>query len=194
MADMTCLRCGEVYTEQERHELHEMREEFYQDNDVFICPGCWDNFRRMDPEEQVKLLILGREGRKMTDREKVIKGLECCRANLLPRCEECPYANIDEGTCFTMDRLHADALALLKAQEPRVMTEQEMRDAEPGAVIYCEQRDGVRTYLTPLIKYDDGVFENRFLGAEPEATQLPNVRFWTSRPTDEQRKAVKWDD
>lgn len=56
----------------------------------------------------------------MSEREKVIKGLECCRANLLPRCEECPYANIDEGTCFTMDRLHADALALLKAQEPRV--------------------------------------------------------------------------
>lgn len=88
--------------------------------------------------------------------------------------------------------LIADALALLKAQEPRVMTEQEMRDAEPGAVIYCEQRDEVRTYLTPLIKYDDGVFENRFLGAEPEATQLPNVRFWTSRPTDEQREATPW--
>ena len=80
----------------------------------------------------------------------------------------------------------------LKVQEPRMMTEQEMRDAEPGAVIYCEQRDEVRTYLTPLIKYDDGVFENRFLGAEPEAAQLPNIRFWTSRPTDEQREATPW--
>ena len=57
MADMTCMMCGEVYTEQERHELHEMREEFYQENDVFICPDCWDNVRRMDPEEQVKLAL-----------------------------------------------------------------------------------------------------------------------------------------
>jgi hypothetical protein len=129
----------------------------------------------------------------MSDREKVIKGLECCvtMLDIYPHCEECPYADA-EGTCANMNGLHRDALALLKAQEPRVMTEQEMRDAEPGAVIYCEQRDEVRTYLTPLIKYDDGVFENRFLGAEPEATQLPNVRFWTSRPTDEQREATPW--
>lgn len=84
------------------------------------------------------------------------------------------------------------AIEALTAQEPRMMTEQEMRNAEPGAVIYCEQRDEVRTYLTPLIKYDDGMFENRFLGAEPEATQLPNVRFWTSRPSDEVRRATPW--
>lgn len=84
------------------------------------------------------------------------------------------------------------AIEALTAQEPRMMTEQEMRDAEPGAVIYCEQRDEVRTYLTPLIKYDDGMFENRFLGAVPEAAQLPNIRFWTSRPTDAQREATPW--
>ena len=80
----------------------------------------------------------------------------------------------------------------LKAQEPRVMTENDMREAEPGTVIFCEQRDEVRTYLTPMIKYDDGVFENRFLGANPEAAQLANTRFWTSRPTDEQRRTTPW--
>lgn len=123
-------------------------------------------------------------------REKVIKGLECCDGY----CDDetgCPY--YDELEAFDcQEQLRADAIALLKEQEARVMTEQKMRDAEPGAVIYCEQKDEVRTYLTPLIKYDDGVFENRFLGAEPEATQLPNVRFWTSRPTDEQREATPW--
>ena len=123
-------------------------------------------------------------------REKVIKGLECCGyTRFMDKCQECPY---DGKDCFK--RLKTDTLALLKAQEPRVMTENDMREAEPGAVIFCEQRDEVRTYLTPMIKYDDGVFESRFLGAGPEAAQLANVRFWTSRPTDERREAEVWND
>ena len=54
----------------------------------------------------------------MIDREKVIKGLECCikrDPDDKMRCGECPY----EGAC--LNRLKADALALLKAQEPRVI-------------------------------------------------------------------------
>ena len=50
----------------------------------------------------------------MTDREKVIKGLECCTKRNpedVPRCGECPY----QGAC--LNRLKNDALALLKAQE-----------------------------------------------------------------------------
>ena len=63
----------------------------------------------------------------MPDREKVIKGLECCTAfdgKGFPLCEECPYE--DEGTCPELDVLHKDALELLKAQEPRVMTLEEV--------------------------------------------------------------------
>ena len=55
----------------------------------------------------------------MPDREKVIKGLECCTAfdgKGFPLCEECPYE--DEGTCQELDQLHRDALELLKEQEP----------------------------------------------------------------------------
>ena len=51
----------------------------------------------------------------MADREKVIKGLECCikrDPDDKTRCGECPY----EGAC--LNRLKSDALALLKAQEP----------------------------------------------------------------------------
>ena len=48
------------------------------------------------------------------DREKVIKGLECCGySKFMNKCQECPY---DGGDCFK--RLINDALALLKAQEP----------------------------------------------------------------------------
>jgi len=52
----------------------------------------------------------------MTDREKVIKGLECCgfTENMI-RCDNCPYDR-SEGGCFT--KLRHEALELLKEQEP----------------------------------------------------------------------------
>ena len=59
----------------------------------------------------------------MTEREKVIKGLECC---LKDDCDNCPYYDpeVDHdcdcfGKCLRGNMYH-DALALLKAQEPRV--------------------------------------------------------------------------
>ena len=58
----------------------------------------------------------------MTDREKVIRGLECCTKD---ECECCPYENVcfgdDEVELF--DTLERDALALLKAQEPMMVEE-----------------------------------------------------------------------
>ena len=127
-------------------------------------------------------------------REKVMAGLECLThvdfAVYKSECEkrDCPYKDTDcEIAVMT------DAYNLLKAPEPRVMTCEDMKNAEPGTVVWCEQRDEIRTYMTPMIKYDNGFFENRFLGADPLAANLKNMRFWTSRPTEEQRKAVKWE-
>ena len=57
---------------------------------------------------------------KMIDRDKVIKGLECCvkrNPDDKTRCGECPY----EGAC--LNRLKSDALTLLKAQEPMMIEE-----------------------------------------------------------------------
>ena len=50
----------------------------------------------------------------MTDRDKVIRGLECCikrDPDDNPRCGECPY----DGAC--LNRLKIDALELLKEEE-----------------------------------------------------------------------------
>jgi hypothetical protein len=54
----------------------------------------------------------------VTEREKVIKGLECCIAYDY-KCNDCPYQDDGgaEDGCYS-DELKADALALLKAQEP----------------------------------------------------------------------------
>jgi hypothetical protein len=52
----------------------------------------------------------------MRDREKVIKGLECC-VNDLGECDFCPYDE-GRGKLACGKNLYSDAIALLKAQEP----------------------------------------------------------------------------
>ena len=55
----------------------------------------------------------------MTDREKVINGLECCNVqndDFPPLCEECPYRDDKIGSCEYYHDILSDALTLLKAQ------------------------------------------------------------------------------
>lgn len=55
----------------------------------------------------------------MVDREKVIKGLECCQYSSKSHCDSCPFAY--EGMCGTNDctsDLASEAIVLLKEQEP----------------------------------------------------------------------------
>lgn len=53
------------------------------------------------------------------DREKIIKGLECCSEMSGDECQECPYGHecLDNDLPYGMPHLAADALALLKEQE-----------------------------------------------------------------------------
>lgn len=61
----------------------------------------------------------------MTNREKVIKGLECCLRYAqteyltLKECEGCPYSEVITmgTTCSTLAPLLTDALELLREQE-----------------------------------------------------------------------------
>lgn len=62
----------------------------------------------------------------MPDKQKVIKGLECCivrNPDDKMRCSECPYR--DPGT-YCLNRLKMDALEVIKAAGP---TEQEIAHA-----------------------------------------------------------------
>lgn len=54
----------------------------------------------------------------MTDREKVIKGLECLISNEVP-CEGCPYY----GSGYCLRNIAKDAMELLKEQGWNVLTE-----------------------------------------------------------------------
>ena len=139
---------------------------------------------------------------KMAELEKVIKGLEICiRVQDNEKCpDECPYR---KDICYGTVGLMADALSLLKAQEARVMTLEEIEDALdnvvwldiPGAenladgfslIMAYSRKNGFVLLDSP---FGDNPSQDRF-----EYTYYNKTwRCWTARPTDEQREAVKWD-
>ena len=128
----------------------------------------------------------------------VINGLEAC---IKGDCREnaCPYAL--ENEC--RKSLERDALELLKAHQPHVMTLTEAFDAEVAWLErYADPNDGVEPIIQPVIirYYGNGYWQ--CLIEQDESADLSlfldgfgtEFRFWTSRPTDEQRKAMKWND
>ena len=138
----------------------------------------------------------------MADREKVARGLELCaydpdpgqELKALRSCPECPYYR---AGCTP--RLIRDALALLTGEEPRVMTLEEIRS---GAVDVAWIEDADKAEVIPGIWFrlsNEGEDEavdihvmDGFVGARL-AVYGKMWRAWTSRPTEEQRKAVPWD-
>ena len=61
----------------------------------------------------------------MTKLDKVIKGLECCKAIHIYLCTDCPYHDddVDDNNC--KEYLCADALTLLKEHEATMVIESE---------------------------------------------------------------------
>lgn len=130
------------------------------------------------------------------NREKVIKGLEYCINNerATPDCMRCPYAEI-HGICTGLYKLHGDALALLKAQEPRVMTLEEVEEGKPywlemrriaSEYAICKLNDnGDSAFLDFAVQFGWKTLESDGYGK--------TWCCWTSRPTDEQRETVKWE-
>ena len=140
----------------------------------------------------------------MPDRAQVIKGLECCSKGAVEpyvptirKCANCPY-NQPKIPCTRL--LAADALALLEAQQPRVMTLEETKKTD---YVWYESRTGfvfpasVRVSLNTL----DGYYTVdvwKIWHSEPE--WMPEKEYgktwrcWTARPTPEQREAMKWNE
>ena len=153
----------------------------------------------------------------MPNLEDVIKGLECCDdMNTKTSCFICPYlkTNEDEGMVGCTAELARDALALLKEREPRVMTLEEVMATPKGIAIWQEIKDDpdYKFEISPVaepseitidcnddwfnLEPKEPIIGIRFAseGYMPKETYGATWRCWTSRPTDEQRKVVKWDD
>lgn len=129
----------------------------------------------------------------MTDMGKVIKGLE----------HEIARTDLDWLDCVEVALLR-DALDLLKAQEPKLMTLDlppaewddkviwlEIKGKEPIPCLLRECRDRMMFGRYERLMYFDVVGSYRESGY-----MLKNYgvkwRCWTERPTDEQREATPW--
>ena len=103
----------------------------------------------------------------------------------------------DEMTYSAYSVLHDEISLLddlLKAQEARVMTPEEVAAVPDGGVIWEEIR---LTGICEAMIRDSNTFANGadFLVLDEVLDcddYLKNYRCWTSRPTDEQREATPW--
>lgn len=138
-------------------------------------------------------------------REKVIAGLEA-HANMETACatakkEECPYYGYHDKDKMCSEKLAEDALAILKKQEPRVMTVDEVKqhDNQDGCV-WFEQP----TYnaVAAFVRQDEECTEiiSPYLLGEPiNHGYMSNIfygetwRCWTSRPTPDQMRDTPWE-
>lgn len=106
----------------------------------------------------------------MVDREKVIKGLECLSNPYVQDmderdCENCKY---DNASCF-LD-VTADALSLLKAQEPGWISVKDFLPEKTGSTLICTKNGAVCT-----AKYYKGQQEwNGYAGG--------NAAYWMPLP------------
>lgn len=136
----------------------------------------------------------------MPDRETVIAALENCEAE--GKCRNCPWDDCEDMGHETVDSvprsLLRNALELLKAQEPRVLTWDEVlklpNGEEDEAPVVQEQKVPVGTWDNGTICQWRGA---RFVQeADSCYYNCSNYgktwRCWTAWPTEEKRKAVKW--
>ena len=133
----------------------------------------------------------------MPNKEKVMRGLEICYRGGFDGCKRCPY---DEDS-FCQEQLCADALALLKEQEPRMVTAEEMAQIEPDTVYWGEGHH-VRN-LWPMAFTDEAIEDSdsgflkdsygRIYEVELYNKGVMGWRLWTSRPTKEQMRETPWE-
>lgn len=141
----------------------------------------------------------------MPDREKVIGGLTCRYENKLGKdCEHCHYG-MTMGRRWGCDfvRMSGDALALLKVQEPRVMTLAEVEQWEQPDV-WMEKKDGepdpCGDYLMPMTRMEFAFWYAIVVGDTNKRPPTTNGEYygktwrcWSARPTDAQREATPWE-
>ena len=141
----------------------------------------------------------------MIDREKVIKAIEICYTSG-HNCTECPLFSKDDCN----DELMYNVLALLKEQEPRVMTVKELEETEELVFIELKTNgddDKVLTCFGLLSEWDNLAFHFiidkwlldgkpffRIYGCELKRKEY-NIQWrpWNKRPTIKQMEATSWE-
>ena len=140
----------------------------------------------------------------MINTDKVLIGLGQHISGRTPeRCECCPYFIVGSGYGVSCrDELLDDLYEMLEAQEPRVMTLEELISNisssawmetwnnalyEGWALIYDRQTNGISIMARIGITHPNG-----HVSWLKEMGYGKTWRCWTSRPSDEQREATPW--
>lgn len=144
--------------------------------------------------------------------EKVMEGFDChLQKNC--ECDFCPY-NDPYSSCAM--NLMYEAYDLLKelttSSTPHLLTFEEVVTAPIGTVVWLEAYFDCRTGLEPFLvdidttqkpvicngkdtyynTWGDELAE-QIIDSFAEEYKDRKIRFWSARPTEEQRKAVKWE-
>lgn len=132
----------------------------------------------------------------MADRGKVLLALkQHLLVNDGEECVNCPYEEMFGLDCVR--QLYKDALELLKEQEPRVLTLDEVLRLDRDYYYLEELRIKSKVPAMYLDIYRlscvtwPSITGCRQTAGDDKYNRV--WRCWTERPTDEQRKAVKWD-
>ena len=123
-------------------------------------------------------------------REKVIRGLECCSQQRggPELCEQCPYDN-EPFPCG--NALLQDALALLREQEPRVMTREEVIQSNDW-IWY--QLKNTHCGWTISVDCDGKWIEWEDSTTDQRCKYGKKWRCWTARPSEQQMRDTKWEE
>lgn len=139
----------------------------------------------------------------MNDREKVIRGLECC---LSPNDHEnCPYDGIGKTYSHCLKKLVTDALYLLKEQEARVL---EYSEIKKHPLVWLEDNDKEDVIPALFLQYNGWTAEfsrqapDKYVDTivrsakvvSDERTYGITWRAWISHPTPEQMRETKWEE
>ena len=132
----------------------------------------------------------------MPDVNDVINGLERC---LVVGCDDCnqPDKSGYPWDCEGFDRMVNDAIALLKAQEPRVMTLEEIMMFDGAFIVEYNPERLSRCMNWAMFHFMDEkwvhIWRPRMVEHYAREQYGFTWRCWTSRPTDAQREATSWD-
>ena len=121
----------------------------------------------------------------MTNIQKMLEALEC---HFKPigeeNCLECLYSCSKASWTNIQDQLCLDLIEFLKEQIPRIVTEKDFDKADANGYIpvWCE-----------VLEKDGTIVELGYTTIRKEAfNRVSFNRFWTSCPSEEQRKVTSW--
>jgi len=128
-------------------------------------------------------------------KERIIESLEYCRKNQKCNdCENCEYGGRSFQIC---ERLVDDVLGLLKEQEARVMTLDEVKAFDWDCCYLEEERLPGKQYKMICGDYALTCITWPCIASiriqRGDDSYGKKWRCWSAKPSDEQRKTVKWD-